>query len=199
MNTYAKNTYRLLAFSILIVLQIQTYAQTYIIDPGHTSVQTKVNRFGVVPVVGRFNQVSGTIHYDAENFANTKADVNIKSDSYSANNAGGEAAVKSVAFLDASTYPEILFELSSLTQLDDQTIAKGFLELHGTRKEIEVPVQIIGPEMDLPTQKQSIGITGSITIDRTEYGVGKAMQLPTGRVVIANEVQIDFVILGIAE
>lgn len=53
--------------------------------------------------------------------------------------------------------------------------------------------------MDLPTQKQSIGIMGSMTIDRTAYGVGKAMQLPTGRVIIANEVQIDFVILGIAE
>ncbi|NQZ76367.1 MAG: YceI family protein [Ekhidna sp.] len=135
MKTHTKNACSLLAFIILLILQIQTHAQNYLIDPGHTSVQTKVNRFGVIPVVGRFNQVSGTINYDAKNLADTKANLTIKSASYSANNAGGEAAVKSIAFLDTSTYPEILFELSSLTLVDSQAVAKGFLELHGTRKE----------------------------------------------------------------
>ncbi len=185
-----------LAFSFLF---FQAQSQKYIIDPGHTSVQTKVIRFGVVPVVGRFNDVSGIISYDEGNITNTKAGLTIKTASYSANNEAGETAIKSPAFLDASSFPEIQFDLTSLEQTGAVYLAKGTLELHGTKKEIEVPVTITGPAIDLPTRKQSIGITGSLTIDRTAYGVGKQMQLPNGRVIVSNDVQIDFVLLGIVE
>ncbi len=184
---------------LVICLAFDASAQRYLVDSGHTSVQTKVIRFGVVPVVGRFNDVSGTISFNREDASSSNAELIIKTASYSANNEAGEAAIKSPAFLDVASHPEIKFALTSLMKSGDGYVAKGSLELHGTKNEIEVPLEITGPEIDLPTRKQSIGITGSLTIDRTAYGVGKQMQLPNGRVIVSNEVQIDFVILGIAE
>ena len=199
MNTKTQIRFKWSLACLVICFAFGTSAQKYLIDLGHTSVQTKVMRFGVVPVVGRFNDVSGTISFNADDATATKAELNIKTASYSANNEAGEAAIKSPAFLDAAGFPEIKFALTSLKKSGDGYMAKGSLELHGTKKEIEVPVNITGPDIDLPTRKQSIGITGSLTIDRTAYGVGKQMQLPNGRVIVSNEVQIDFVILGIAE
>ncbi|WP_420317423.1 YceI family protein [Ekhidna sp.] len=174
-------------------------SQKYIVDAGHTSVQTEVMRFGVVPVVGRFTQLSGSIAFDSANVEETKASLTIQTNSYSANNIDGDAAIKSPVFLDVSNYPEIKFELNSLEKSADGHMAKGTLELHGTKKEIEVPVTIYGPDVDLPTRKQSIGITGSLVINRTDYGVGKTMQLPNGRDIVSNDVKISFAILGIAE
>lgn len=176
-----------------------SFAQTYTVDAGHSSFQSKVLRFGVVPVVGRFNEVSGTMTFDPEDLTKTKASITIKTDSYEANNDAGEDAVKSPAFLDASQFPEIRFELMSLTGSKDNYTAKGTLEIHGVKKEIECPVSILGPSIDLPTKKQSVGIMGSLAIDRIAYEVGREMKLPNGAVIIGNTVNIDFVILGLAD
>ena len=54
-------------------------AQNFIIDPGHSNVQIKVERFGVVDVIGRFKAVSGTITFDATDTSKTKANATIKS------------------------------------------------------------------------------------------------------------------------
>lgn len=194
-----KIRFKALIIFLSLAATLPALAQTYTVDAGHSSFQSKVIRFSVVPVVGRFTDVSGIITFDANDLAKTKAAITIKTDSYEANNAGGEDAVKSDAFLNVASYPEINFELTSLTGSKDNYTAKGTLELHGVKKEISCPVQIVGPSLDLPTRKQSVGIMGSLTIDRTAYGVGKEMKLPNGLVIIDNNVLIDFVILGIAD
>ena len=199
MNTKTQIRFRWSLACLVMCLTLDINAQKYLIDPGHTSVQTKVLRFEVVPVVGRFNDVSGSISFDADDATSAKVELTIKTASYSANNEAGGMAIKSPAFLDVASFPEIKFALTSLKKTKGGYTAKGSLELHGVKKEIEVPAVITGPDIDLPTRKQSIGITGSLIIDRTAYGVGKQMQLPNGRVIVSNEVQIDFVILGIAE
>ena len=186
-------------FILFLFIAFVSSSQKYEVDAGHSSFQSKVIRFGVVPVVGRFNDVSGTIRYNGDSLEATSASIVIQTASYSANNVGGEQAVKSPAFLDAANYPEIRFDLTSLYGSEENLTAKGTLEIHGTKKEIECQVQIVGPSIDLPTRKQSIGITGALTIDRTEYGVGKEMKLPNGNVIIDNYVVIDFAILGLAK
>lgn len=200
MKTKTQTVSRIWVYSLAIFcLLFNVQSQSYTVDAGHSSFQSKVIRFGVVPVVGRFNDVSGSITYDPENIEATNANLVIKVASYTANSTGGEDAVKSAAFMDAASYPEMTFSLVSLSGSGDNLTAKGTLEIHGTKKEIECPVKIVGPMLDLPTRKQSIGITGNLIIDRTEYGVGKEMKLPNGNVIIGNEVAIDFVILGIAD
>lgn len=194
-----KNRFKILLICCAALVAIPSFGQTYIVDAGHSSFQSKVIRFGVVPVVGRFTDVSGTITYDSEDLEKTSALITIKADSYDANNAGGEDAVKSDAFLNVAEFPEIRFELTSLMREGDKYKAIGTLELHGVKKSIECPVSIVGPSIDLPTRKQSIGIMGSLIIDRTGFEVGREMKLPNGMVIIDNSVMIDFVILGIAE
>lgn len=194
-----KIRFKTLLIVLSVAITIPSLAQTYSVDAGHSSFQSKVIRFGVVPVVGRFNDVSGTITFDAEYLENTKAVITIKTASYEANNDAGEDAVKSPAFLNVAEFPEIRFELSSLTGGKGNYTASGTLELHGVKKEITCPVQIVGPSLDLPTKKQSVGIMGNLTIDRTEFQVGKEMKLPNGLVIIDNSVNIDFVILGLAK
>lgn len=194
-----KIRFKTILFLVSITVGTPTLAQTYVVDAGHSSFQSKVIRFGVVPVVGRFSNVNGTITYDPKDLTKTSARVVIKTDSYDANNAGGEDAAKSDAFLNVAEFPEMRFELTSLTKNSDTYLAKGTFELHGVNKPTECSVSIVGPAIDLPTRKQSIGVIGSLIIDRTEFGVGKEMKLPNGMVIIDNSVMIDFVILGIAE
>ena len=190
---------KLLLFAVSIATTIQLNAQNYSIDAGHSSVQIKVERFGLVDVVGRFKDVSGTIIFDKGEASKTNANATIKVDSYDANNSGGESAVKSKAFLDAENYPEISFKGTKTIEKDGKMYLAGDLTIHGTTNAIELPYEIKGPMLDLPTQKQSIAFTASITINRQDYGVSFDRQLPNGTKLIGDNVEITLIILAIAE
>lgn len=176
-----------------------TYSQTYTIDPSHTAVFMKVQRFGVVNVVGRFGDVQGTITFDPVDASAMDIKVKVGVDSYSANNEGGEESAKSRAFLDAANFPEITFVLKDAVDEDGTFSLTGDLTLHGVTKEVEFSAEIIGPKTDLPTRKQSIALSGTLYIDRLDYGVGPTMVLPDGTEVISNRVEISMDVLGIAE
>lgn len=189
----------LFALTVLAFICEPAVAQKYVVDPGHSSVQIRVQRFGVVDVVGRFKDVSGSITYDASDASKTTAEATIKVASYDANNSGGEDAVKSPAFLDAAAYPEITFRSKGATVRNGQNILLGDLTIHGTTNEVELPFTIVGPSMDLPTRKQSIAAEATITINRQDYGVNFDRKLPNGSSLIGNDVKITLVILAIAE
>jgi len=186
---------------ILIAIFCASYisAQNYIIDSGHSSVQIQVERFGVVDVIGRFKDVQGSIQYNSEDAAKTNASATIKVESYDANNQGGEEAVKSAAFLDAASYPEITFTGIEAVMKEEKYYLKGNLTIHGVSNEIELPFKVNGPKIDLATQKQSIAFNAWITINRQDYGVSFDRQLPNGTKLVGNDVKITLNILAIAE
>lgn len=188
-----------LLFGLTLFFATASVAQKYTIDNGHTAITTKVMRFGVVKVVGRFNTVSGLVTYNPASPGTTSAEIILKADSYTANNLEGEMAVKSLAFLDVATYPEIKFVVKSLKQVDKSFIATGELTLHGVTKEISFPVYIIGPSGDLPTGKQSIGISAELKITRQDYGISMARRMPNGQDVIGNDVEIEINALALAQ
>lgn len=191
---------KVLLFVLVIVSGLTAVnAQTYVIDPGHSSVQIQVQRFGVVDVVGRFKDVSGSIDFKDKSPESTTANAIIKVDSYDANNIGGEQAVKSPAFLDAANYPEITFKSSGVQMKDDKMYLLGDLTIHGQTNPVELPCMIIGPLMDLPTQKQSIAFVASTTVNRQDYGVSFDRTLPNGTPVVGNEIKISLNVLAIAQ
>lgn len=189
-------------FSFLVLLSITPFeisAQKYVIDSGHSNVQIKIERFGVVDVVGRFKDVSGSFNYDKENPSSTSAQASIKVSSYDANNVGGEAAVKSEAFLDEANYPAINFVSTNVSEKDGMFYLVGDLTIHGTTNTVELPMSIKGPLLDFPTKKQSIAFNSTITIDRLKYGVSFDKKLPDGTWIIGNEVEITLNILALKE
>ncbi len=189
---------KFLLFALVVCGLTQIDAQNYIIDAGHSSVQIEVERFGVVNVVGRFKDVSGSISFN-EDVSKTSANAVIKVASYDANNIGGEEAVKSKIFLDAETYPEITFKSSGVKTEDGTNFLVGDLTIHGTTNAIELPFQVKGPLMDLASQKQSIAFNASITINRQDYGIAFNRALPNGTKLVADDVEITLTILAIAE
>jgi polyisoprenoid-binding protein YceI len=192
-----KFKFHFFAFTLLISANISS--QTYVVDAGHSSVQIQVERFGLVDVVGRFKDVSGKITFDDQDISKTVAEAIIKVDSYDANNKGGEKAVLSKAFLDAQSFPEITFVSNRVLVKNGTTALNGFLTIHGTTNEIELPFTIKGPLLDLPTGKQSIAFVASTTVDRRDYGIAFDKKLSNGIEVVGNNVKITVVILALEE
>lgn len=184
---------------VLLCTTLTTNAQSFKIDAGHSNVQIQVERFGVVDVIGRFKDVNGTIDFNKDDVSKTQANAVIKVDSYDANNIGGEGAVKSKAFLDAGTYPEITFKSKNVIAKGEKQYLVGDLTIHGVTNQIELPFEVKGPLLDLPTQKQSIAFNAAITINRQNYGVSFDRKLPNGTPLVGNDIKITLNILAIAE
>lgn len=190
---------KIILLLIAAISSVQISAQNYTIDPGHSSVQIEVQRFGVVDVVGRFKDVAGSINYQPDNPSQTSANAVIKVASYDANNTGGEDAVKSPVFLDVANHPEITFKSQSVKLKEGKMYLIGDLTIRGTTNRIELPCEITGPLMDLPTQKQSIAFKASITVNRQDYGISFNRALPDGTMLVSNDVKISLNVLAIAE
>ena len=174
-------------------------AQRYTLDPGHTAITSKVLRFGIVKVVGRFTDVSGVINFNPLNPAVTTAEIVIKTESYSANNVAGEEAVKGSAFMDVNSFPEMKMSVKGLTKSDHQFVVSASLTIHGVTRNVSFTTVINGPALDLPTQRQSIGISGTFTINRYDYEIKMNGKLSSGAEVIDKEIEIEINALAIAD
>lgn len=183
----------------LMILPATSVSQEYIIDAGHSAVMMKVQRFGLVNVIGRFGDVEGIITYNPDDTSMTKIDISVKTESYTANNPAGETSVLSSAFLDSENHPYISFTLINTGQTDENVHFTGNLIIHGVSKSVDFDAKIIGPLLDLPTRKQSIALSGVLVINRLDFGVGPDHTLPDGREIIGNRVEISFEILGISQ
>ena len=93
----------------------------------------------------------------------------------------------------------VTFNSKSVTQKGDENVITGDLSIHGVTKEVSFPFTLIGPVIDMPTQKMSIAIIAELTVNRQEYGVNFDRKLPSGESFIGNMVTINLNVLAVAE
>lgn len=184
--------------SLFLCLSFSLFGQKFIIDPGHTAITSKVQRFGMVDVVGRFNEVEGFITYDNNDFSKLIAEVTIKTASYASNNLGGEDAVKSSAFLDVAAYPEMIFKSTSVSIDREKFMMTGNLTIHGVTKQVTFPFKFLSPFKD-PTRANTVAASASLTINRQDYGIQFSRKLPNGKEFIGNEVYIELNVLAVEQ
>ena len=175
----------LFMFVALLTTSIVFAADTYIIDPAHTSFGFTVKHMMISNVPGEFNKFDGQIIYGPSDLANSKANVTIDVSSINTGNDKRDAHLKSPDFFDAAKFPTITFVSTRFTPM---TIT-GLLTMKGITKEIIIPVTISGPVKTM-TGGQAIGITGSVIINRQDYGINWNKTLDQGGVAVSNAVAI---------
>ena len=97
-----------------------------------------------------------------------------------------DAHLKSPDFFDAAKFPTITFVSTKFTP----TAITGNLTMKGVTKEVTIPVTISGPVKTM-AGGQAIGITGSVTINRQDYGINWNKTLDQGGLAVSNDVLIN--------
>ena len=174
----------LVMFAALLTTPVVFAANTYTIDPAHTSFDFTVKHMMISNVPGEFDKFSGQVTYDTNDLANSKADVTIDVSSINTHIDKRDAHLKSPDFFDAAKYPTITFVSTKFTP----TSITGNLTMKGVTKEITIPVTISGP-VDVMGH-QAIGIIGSVTVNRQDYGVSYNKILDHGGLAVSNDVVI---------
>ena len=175
----------LFMFIALLTTSVVFAADTYTIDPNHTSFTFTVKHMMISNVPGEFDKFDGQIIYSPTDLANSKAMVNIDVSSINTHIDKRDAHLKSPDFFDAAKFPTITFVSTSFTS----TAITGDLTMKGVTKQVTIPVTISGPVKTM-MGGNAIGIIGSVTINRQDYGINWNKVLDQGGVAVSNDVNI---------
>jgi polyisoprenoid-binding protein YceI len=147
-------------------------ADTYTVDPVHSTVIFKTKHFGVGYVYGSFRKISGTIVVDEKKPSRSKVNLEVDASSVFTANKKRDTHIKSPDFLNVKQFPKITFTSTKVTKRGKGADVTGKLILHGKTKTITVRMNKIGSGKD-PYGNFRIGFEGTFTINRSDYGMTK--------------------------
>ncbi|MBF0504343.1 MAG: polyisoprenoid-binding protein [Candidatus Omnitrophica bacterium] len=174
-----------MVFSLLIAPAVFA-ADTYTIDPAHTTFGFTVKHMMISNVPGNFDKFEGQITYSPADLNNAKANITIDVSSINTRIDKRDAHLKSPDFFDAEKFPKITFVSTKFTS----SAITGHLTMKGVTREVTIPVTISGPVKTM-MGSQAIGITGSVTVNRQDYGINWNKILDQGGVAVSNDVLVN--------
>ena len=149
----------------------------YTLDPAHTHVQFSWNHLQYSNPEAGFDDVTGTLMWDADDVANSSVDVTVKVDSVHSHVAVLDEKLKSAEFLDAQRYPKVRFVSTHVERLDaaGNLQIRGNLTVHGTTRPVSLDAHLnrvgVYPMLEVP----AAGFSASAVIKRSEFGVGEGI------------------------
>ncbi len=177
-------------FALGVLAKGALAADTFTIDPVHSSVGFSVKHMVVSNVKGQFNDFAGTITYDEKDIAKWSVQVTIKAASIDTRDDKRNTHLKSPDFLDVEKYPEITFKSTKIEKSGDGYVATGNLTMHGVTKEIKIPFTLAGVITD-PMGNVRLGVSALTSLNRQDYGVSWSKKLDNGGLIAGDEVAID--------
>ncbi|ATZ06625.1 MULTISPECIES: YceI family protein [Corynebacterium] len=173
-------------------------AGTYVLDPAHTTIGFVARHAMVTKTRGKFEDFEGTITV-AENIADSKADVTIKSASINTGNDDRDGHVKGDDFFAVEKYPELTFTAISFNvdEAGNGTVT-GDLTIKGVTKPVTLDVETEGLAED-PFGNTRFGFEATTKINRLDYGIDFNAPLKTGGVLVSEEIKIELEVSAIKQ
>lgn len=145
-------------------------AETYNVDPVHSSVVFKIRHFGVY-FYGLFTDVSGSINFDDKNPKNSSVDITVKADSVYSYNQKRDDHLKSPDFFNVKQFPEIKFKSKSVAPKGkDSFEVTGDLTLHGVTKTVKANFVRAGKMKGMKGEIRSGG-EATFKVSRSAFGI----------------------------
>ena len=184
----------------IIFMAAAAQADTWAIDPAHTTVEFSVRHMMISNVKGRFDKVSGTVSANGTDPNSVQISATIDANSINTHNEQRDEHLKSPDFLDVAKYPTITFKS---TKVEPAVTGKwkliGDLTLHGVTKPIVLEVDGPAPPIKDPYGKTRAGASASTKIDRKDFGLTWSKALEAGGVMVGDDVSISIEIEAIKQ
>src|SRR5262249_24346782 len=136
--------------AVLVVAAVASLAaaDSFSVDPVHSSISFQIEHFGISYVHGRFNKMKGEFSIEKGDPSKSSITLNIETDSVDTNNEGRDKHLKSADFFNTKQFPTIEFKSKSLKAVKDGYEVTGDLTMHGETKDISIKLNG-GKEMEI--------------------------------------------------
>jgi polyisoprenoid-binding protein YceI len=164
----------------------QIPAGTYDLDPTHAQVGFAVRHMGIASVRGSFQRFRGTLDANGDRPV-LQGTVEVASITTGDEQRDGHLVAPD--FFDVERHPEIQFHSTAIEVSDDGTAKlAGEITIKGVTKPIELTGTIAGGSD--PWGNERVGIEVEGVIDRRDFDLSWNQPLPSGGVLVANEVKL---------
>lgn len=167
-------------------VEVNAPSGEYAIDPHHTTVTIRAQHFGLAHYTLRFNTVSGTLNFNAENPTQSTitATVDVTSlDTPYTGNRDFDAELQNSSWLDSTGFATARFTSTSAESTGPNTArVTGDLTIRGQTHPATFDVTYDGSHSPHPMgmQVSSIGFSARTTIQRSQYGIGELLPSAPG-------------------
>ena len=160
-----------LVIMISVVCTPMAFADSYKVDPVHTSIIFRVKHLGVAYVFGRFNGASGTFTFDESMPSNGSIVMQVKANNIDTYEDKRDNHLRSPDFFNTPNHPLIKFQSNSVKKLDTKNYEiKGDLTLLGKTRPLTVRAVHTGSGKD-PWGNFRSGFETTFVIRRSDFGM----------------------------
>ncbi|MFJ7905404.1 YceI family protein [Kitasatospora sp. NPDC096204] len=171
----------------------------YVLDPTHTRIGFVARHAMVTKVRGAFHRFEGTAHLDGKEPSRSSVQVVIKADSIDTGVEQRDQHLRTNDFLDAPNFPDITFRSTAVEARSDSDYrVTGDLTIKDTTRPVTIDFEYTGNAVD-PYGNLRVGLEGSVTISRKDYGVTWNAALEGGGVLVGDKVVLEFDISAIRQ
>lgn len=145
-------------------------ADTYQIDPVHSSVVFSIKHVGVTNFHGSFNEINGTVIFDAADPSKSIVQLSVPVQSVDTRHPKRDGHLKSPDFFNAEKFPAVTFKSTKVEGSGDVFKVTGDFTLLGVTKPITVDFKR-GPDGKGMQGEIRGGGETRFTIKRSDYGM----------------------------
>ncbi|HLY03028.1 MAG TPA: YceI family protein [Candidatus Cybelea sp.] len=178
-----------LALSLLAVLvaapALGAAAETWTVDPVHSTAQFTARHFGIVPVIGTIPIEKASVSLDAGSQIPVAVSAELDASKVDTHNDMRDGDIRSAHYFDVALTPDIRFVSTKVEGTDPKhfTIA-GDLTMHGETHPVVLNAQVVASGKS-PRGRSIIAYGANVTIDRTQWG------MTYGPLIVGNSVDIS--------
>lgn len=162
---------------------------SWVIDPGHTSVDFVGRHFMLTKVRGRITDVGGSVVI-ADDPADSSVEVTMLMSTVESANADRDAHLRSADFFNVDVHPTATFR-STRVQWDGRSAkVHGELTIVGVTRPVVLDVEFLGATED-PWGGTRAMFSASTEIDREGWGITWNQVLATGGLLVSKKIRIE--------
>lgn len=171
-------------------------------EPGHTEVRFRARHMMVTYVEGLFKDVHGRMELDRQDPERASCEVVIETKKLWTGEEQRDAHLFSADFFDAEQHPKITFRSTGVKQRSETELSvTGDLTIRGVTKPVCMAVTVVG-SWDTPYWESKgddwknfgpirrVGFTGTLTVNRHDWGVSWQDHMDEVGVVVSDEIEL---------
>ena len=161
------------------------------IDASHSSATFGVRHMMVTTVRGQFNVLSGSVEVVGNDPTTAKVSVTIDAASIDTRDAKRDEHLRSADFFEVAKFPTLTFVSKKVERAANGKLAMtGDLTMRGVTREVVLDLEGPTAEVKDPWGNSRVGLIGTTTINRKDYGLTWNKALETGGLLVGEDVTI---------
>jgi polyisoprenoid-binding protein YceI len=151
-------------------------ADTYKVDPVHSTVIFRIKHMNVSYFNGRFDEISGTITLNEQSPAESALDLKLTATSVDTADPKRDQHIKGPDFLNVKQFPAITFKSKQISKNSSGSYdVTGDLTLHGVTKPITVKLEQTGQGRG--PRGYVAGFETTFTVKRSDFGMSNMLEM----------------------